>query len=113
MARFSTGATKGASGEFGTTNVVDPVNGATVATTRAAIVASMAVLVADGATPTEAHVTTADTDLTAFLADVAARPAQTDVVLSVDLANVTTITQLRRALNALITQAEGSGRFTP
>lgn len=113
MARLAVSATKDASGAFLTSGSADPVNGATVVTTQAAMVAAMAVLVADGVLPTQAHVTTANSALTAFLADVAARPAQTDVVLSVDLANVATITLLRRAVNALLAQAGGNGSITP
>lgn len=73
----------------------------------------MATLQGQGAAPTAAQVDATDTALIAFVADVAAvYPTRTDVVLTVDLATVTTLSKLRKVLNALFVQAEGSGRFT-
>lgn len=90
------------------------VNGATVATTRAALVAAMAVLVADAASPTQAHVTTANSALTSYLADVpAGRPTNADVVVSVDAATVTTRSRLRAALRRVELIFEGSDALTP
>lgn len=108
--RSTTGvATLGTSG-----GCADVVNGATVATTQAALVAAMAVLVADAASPTQAHVTTADAALTAYLADVAqGRPVNTDVVISVDVANVVTHSALRKAVRRIELIFEGSNALTP
>lgn len=90
------------------------LNGATVVTTRAALVAAMAVLVADAASPTQAHVTTADAALTAYLADAAPGvPANTDVVVSVDVANVVTRSALRAALRRVEQIFEGNNALTP
>lgn len=67
----------------------------------AALDAAVAVLVADAAAPTQAHVTTANTALTAFKAP--------HVVLTYDTTAVTSMNQLKRAVAALLTRAEGSG----
>lgn len=98
----------------GSGGCADVVNGATVATTQAALVAAMAVLVADAASPTQAHVTTANSALTAYLADVAqGRPANTDVVISVDVANVVTNSALRKAIRKIEQIFEGNSALTP
>lgn len=117
MARFAAAVTLANSSgvaTFGSTGgCSDVVNGATVATTRAALVAAMAVLVADAASPTQAHVTTADAALTAYLADVpAGRPANTDVIVSVDAATVVTRSRLRQALRRIERIFEGSNALT-
>lgn len=118
MARFAASATLGNSSGIatfsGSGGCADVVNAATVATTRAALVAAMATLVADAASPTQAHVTTADAALTAYLADVpAGRPANTDVVVSVDAATVVTRSRLRAALRRIELIFEGSDALTP
>lgn len=107
--------------------VADPVNGATVAADNATVAAdavtvaaNVATLVADGASPTQAHVNTLNTnwgtlstDLTALLAELAGSPTLADVVLSVNLTNITTRNQLRAAINHLLQVIEGSNAFTP
>jgi hypothetical protein len=75
------------------------------------ITADVGVLVADGATPTQGHVTTLDTDWTAAVAGKDA--ASDDVVLVVNAANVVTRTALRRAVAALLAHFEGHGALTP
>lgn len=65
-----------------------------------ALAAAMAVLVADAASPTQAHVTTAN----------AALPAVTgDLQVSYDTSKITTTNQLKRACDALLHAARGSG----
>lgn len=119
MARFAAAlkigtAAGGATTFSGSGGCLDVVNGATVATTRAALVAAMAVLVVDGASPTQAHVVTADAALTAYLADVpAGRPTNVDVVVSVDAVTVVTRSTLRAALRRIEQIFEGSSALTP
>ncbi len=72
---------------------------ATVSEDGADIVSAVATLVADGATPTQAHVTA----LTTAIA------RQGDVVLLFNTTNITTLTQLRAAVAALLQQAAGNG----
>jgi hypothetical protein len=75
--------------------------------------ADVAVLVADGATPTQAHVTTLNTDYTALataiatsVADVSANPSA-NVVIVWD-ATITKRAQLRSALRSALTLLNGS-----
>jgi hypothetical protein len=105
-----------------TTNV-STANGALTTNVAAAVAA----LVADGATPTQGHVTTLNTawgllataiaalstsavsaDLTAITADDSA-----DVVLDFNLATVTTMNGLKTATAHLLRRIEGSDRLTP
>jgi hypothetical protein len=65
------------------------------------------VLVADGATPTQAHVNTLNTDWTAFLASHTG-----DIVVSVDTAKVTTKNQFLAAIAALLAVVDGSSILT-
>lgn len=65
-----------------------------------ALAAAVAVLVADGATPTQAHVTTANAALPAV---------QGDLNVSYDTAKITTVNQLKRACDALLQAARGAG----
>lgn len=108
MARQSVGLTAarttiGAEGFGPASGVVDPLPGSGFSADRTAFEAALAVLVADGASPTQAHVTTANSAYTTFAADLpATRAAATDVVLSVDLATVTSVSSLRRAVERLI-----------
>lgn len=88
--------------------------GATVGTTLTAALGSgkiapvtdaIAVLVADGASPTQAHVTTLNTAYTALLAN--------DVVLLINSSsNVSTKNKLREILRAFMFQIEGSNLLT-
>lgn len=76
-----------------------------------AVAADVATLVADGATPTQAHVTTLNTDWGA-IATANGTPAA-DVVLTVNATNVLTRTQLRNAVAVLLKYFEGNGALTP
>lgn len=71
------------------------------------VATDVATLVADGASPTQAHVNTLNTDWTAFLAS-----ASGDVVLSVNTTNVTTKNQLRAAISRILEVVNGSGTLT-
>lgn len=70
-----------------------------------ALSAAMAVLVADAASPTQAHVTTANNALTAYLA--AATTAQAGSVL-ISYDPTLTKNQIKSALAALMQQIEGT-----
>lgn len=75
---------------------------------------AMDVLVADAASPTQAHVTTAAAALLAFTTSFNAANAASsasDAVLSVDEAVVTSQTHLKRAFDAILQSARNSGRF--
>lgn len=65
-----------------------------------ALAAAIAVLVADGATPTQAHVNTANAALPTV---------QGDVNLSFDNSKITTLNQLKRAFDQLLLAAKASG----
>ena len=65
-----------------------------------ALAAAIGVLVADGATPTQAHVTTANAALSAV---------QGDVNVSFDNTKITTVNQLKAAFAAALQAARGSG----
>lgn len=65
-----------------------------------ALATAMAVLVTDGASPTQAHVTTANAALSAV---------QGDVSITFDNAKITTINQLKRAFEKALQIARGSG----
>lgn len=103
MARVGFGATVGAS--FGEGQYSIQAGSANTAT--AAVADAVAVLVADGASPTEAHVTDLNNAWTAYLA-----AAQKNVTLDVDNSVVTSMNALRRALDALLLLARASGKFT-
>lgn len=121
MARYAAGATilrREATGQTRISTsggVSDPVPATTYPTTYAALSAAIAVLVADGASPTQAHVTTANDALTAFAADLAAGTpsANRDVIISYDAATVVTKTALREAVRSALQVIEGSSALTP
>lgn len=121
MARYAAGATIERRTATGKTDiraaggVPDPVPATTYATTYAALAAAIAVLVADGASPTQAHVTTANNALTAFAADLASGVpvAHRDVVISFDASTVVTKTALREAVRSILQAVEGSNALTP
>lgn len=94
---------------------------ATLATDQTAFESALATLVADGASPTQAHVTAANdayttmqTDLAAVVADLAASPPSgaMDVVLSVDTTACPTIACLRQAVDRLVNSLAGSSYLT-
>lgn len=113
MARFSVAlkvlGTKDGAIQFGNAGpVVDVLN--SVATT--AVAADIAVLVADGASPTQGHVNTLATDWTTLLAGLGAIPAQTDVVLSFDATAVARRPVLAEAIRTLQRLVAGSDDLT-
>lgn len=117
MARFSAACNLDATGApYSVGPLVDVMNGSSTASQKTTVAADVATLVADGATPTQAHVNTLNTDWTALSASIAAGQlgGNSDVVLSFDAATVTTRTKLRRAVQALLTMIEGGvGGLTP
>lgn len=94
----------------------DPViaNQATVTAAEATVNTDVATLVADGATPTQAHVNTLNTDWGTLKTAIDAMTVANsgDVSVSVDLANVTTKNQLRAAFAELLKMMESSGNFS-
>lgn len=106
MARFAVSCKFGATGApIAWGSISEVMNASTTATNKTAVAADVATLVADGATPTQAHVNTLNTDWTALSADIAAgnlSAASVDAVLSFDAAVITTKTKLRRAVQALL-----------
>lgn len=118
MARYALAVTLGASlgeGRFSTTVVGKlPVDAATLTTDAAPVAAAMAVLVADGASPTQAHVNTANAAYTTLAADIVAvnTAASGDLLVTYDAAVVTSITKLKRAFGAALQAAINSGILT-
>lgn len=120
MARVNLKITKGTAYLLGGTNVLagppsfdgTPGAGGAPAPSTVAVAADVATLVADGATPTQAHVTTLNTDWGTLLTAIGAAVPSGDVSISVDNATVTTMTQLRAAFAAALQAAAGSGSFT-
>lgn len=81
-----------------------------VTATSATVAADVATLVADGATPTQAHVTTLNTDWAALLAQINALAAETgDFYFSYDVAKITTLNDLNTALDSIRRQAQSAG----
>ena len=91
----------------------DPVNASTEVASETAVEAAVAVLEADAAAPTQAHVNDLRTVWDALVADLATPPNRTAVVLSIDTAAVTTISDLRKAVAAILRAVEGSSYLTP
>ena len=114
MARFTIAVNASrVAGSFSGGRAADVLNGSTIAADQATVDADVATLVADGATPTQAHVNTLNTDWTALAADIAGTyPASSDVVVSIDAANVVSIAQLRAALDRVVEIAAGGSELT-
>ncbi len=102
MARFAVAAKFNGSGDHDIFHVPDAINGSTTASTQATVAADIATLVADGASPTQAHVTTLNTDWAAFIATLGTLPAKNDVVVSVNTTAVTTLGALRAVMATII-----------
>lgn len=81
--------------------------GTALATDLATLSTAIGVLVADGASPTQADVTTANNALTLVNADIAA--VQGNLALTWDTAKFTNLNQFKRAFDALILALKGSG----
>lgn len=79
----------------------------------ATVAADIAVLVADGASPTQGHVTTLNTDWTALLAGLPGIPSISDVILSFDATAVGTRSALRRAILRILEAVEGCDALSP
>lgn len=111
MARIVITATEDANGNpsFGS------ASGAS-APSSAAFEAALATLVADGATPTQAHVTAVNNAYTTYKAALTAYLASgvnADVVLSVNAANVTTKNQVLVAVRAMLSRIlNGTNAFS-
>lgn len=92
---------------------------ATAAPATATVAANVATLVADGATPTQAHVTTLNTNWGAFLtgetayrAAVGTAIAGADLTVLFDTSKFTKLNQVKAALAAVLQSAQASGIFT-
>ena len=94
--------------------VIKPVSltvPAVVSTT--AVAAAIAVLVADGASPTQAHVTTLNGAWATLLAAInTSVVGASDIAVTIDNTQFTTKNQVRVALRHLLYQAENSSAFT-
>lgn len=101
---YSSSAGMSGTGADATTLVADQVTAA----------AALATLVADGATPTQAHVTAFGLTYTALAADIAAlnTALSGDVQITWDSTKVTTITQLKAVFAAALQAAAGGGILT-
>lgn len=85
-------------------------NGAMVLSTTAT--ADMATLVADGASPTQAHVTAMNTAFGAMVGPLNALHVASTVSIVFDTTGITTMNQLKAALKNLELQIRGSGLLT-
>lgn len=85
-------------------------NGAMVLSTTAT--ADMATLVADGASPTQAHVTAMNTAFGTFVGPVNSLHVANLVSVVFDSTTITTMNQLKAALKNLELQIRGSGLLT-
>lgn len=93
---------------------------ATAAPATATVAADVATLVADGASPTQGHVNTLNTDWGTFLtaetsyrAEVATAIGGADATLLLDTSKFTTMNQVKAAINNILQAAASSGKFTP
>lgn len=87
--------------------------GGSGAVSTTAVATDVATLVADGASPTQAHVTTLNTDWGTLLAAINASNAVSgNVSIQYDASVVTTKNQLREAVRALMVFLEGNGALT-
>lgn len=111
MAKATLTAVVSASGKAEAVHAVEKV----AAIDYTAFAAALAVCVADGASPTQAHVTTTNGAWATLkaLIDAATGQVSANLVVTVDKANIGTISKLRAAFNDLLRAAEGSGQFTP
>lgn len=105
---------------LGATYSVEPASAGTVgsAPATATVAADVATLVADGASPTQAHVTTLNTDWGTLLAAINTYVSQVngstgDVTLTINTANVTNKRQLQSALRDILARIDGSNILTP
>ena len=119
MARIAFGATLNGDlgqGRFNTSagSVAPATTSAAIAngTLRTDVAAAVATLVADGASPTQAHVTTLNNAwglLNTAIGNAATAAAAANVVLDVDTGVVTTQNGIMAALRELMQTVKGSG----
>lgn len=119
MARIAFGATLGGNlgeGRFSTSSgsVAPAATNANTANgqLKTDVAAAVAVLVADGASPTQAHVTTLNAAwglLSTAIAAAATGAAAANVVLDIDNSVVTTRNGVKAAVAELLRTVEGSG----
>lgn len=119
MARIAFGASLGGNlgeGRFSTSSgsVAPAITSANIAAGQLTtdVAAAVAVLVADGASPTQGHVNTLNTAwglLAAAIANAATGAAAANVVLDIDASVVTTRNGVRAALRDIMRTVEGSG----
>lgn len=103
------GTTFGAEQFSGVRHVADPVPASTFAADQTAFEAALATLVADAVSPTQAHVTAVNSAYTTLKADFAAVAPSTDLLLSINLAQISTIRVLRLALERIVSAMRSSG----
>lgn len=129
MARWSFGATildtavgprDPVGAAHGIADVVQTVSSALVVADVATVDGEVATLVADGASPTQAHVDALNTDWgalktdwDALLAGLPGVPTTADVVISFDASTVVTRSVLRRAVLRLLEAIEGHSALAP
>jgi hypothetical protein len=89
----------GANDKYGVPNSVEHVGAGDPEVLRAAVTAALAVLVADAASPTQAHVTTLNNAYTAYANSVIASTHGISVILN------TTVTTTRNQLQAALKSA--------
>lgn len=98
-------------------SIVGQPSSTTLSTDEATVAADVATLVADGASPTQGHVNTLNTDWAAFKTVLDAYVVSVnggvgDVTIIINTTNVTTKNQLKAALRALMLQIDGSNIVT-
>lgn len=79
---------------------------------KTAFEAALAQLVTDGATPTQAHVTAANSAYTTYAADIAAVSLPGDMIVIFNTTNVASVNDFKRALDAALQAALASGTLT-
>ena len=80
----------------------DPLNAATTAASQADVEAAVAVLEADGASPTQTHVNELRVVWDLLVTDIAPLPGQSDVVISYNATTVVSRDTLRQAVDQLL-----------
>lgn len=112
MARQFTTLTKTAITDANNRTEFQPGKGAAPVTTvtTTTVASDLATLVADGASPTQAHVTALNTAYTTMAAQITALSAETgDVYFSFDTTKITTLEQIQSALAKIEKWARSAG----
>lgn len=119
MARIAVAMTVGSTNPStpnfgGPTAILDPVGASSFATDQTAFETALATLVADGASPTQAHVNAANSAYTTLKGDFGVPlAAGRDLIVSVDLAKVKSASVLRLALDRMARALGGTSYLTP